>query len=107
MAIISITESNVKKEIEESTMPVVIEVYATWCGPCQQMAPIFDELEKEMNSTYKFAKINVDEARDLSIKMGVTSVPTFVFIKNNEIKGKEVGYISKDDLKEKIKSLLG
>ncbi len=107
MAIVSITQENIKKEVEESTIPVIIDVYATWCGPCQQMAPILDELEKEMGEKYKFAKINVDESRELSINMGVTSVPTFIFIKNNEIKGKEVGYISKDELKTKIESLLG
>ena len=107
MAIVSITQENIKKEVEESTIPVIIDVYATWCGPCQQMAPILDELDKEMGEKYKFAKINVDESRELSINMGVTSVPTFIFIKNNEIKGKEVGYISKDELKTKIESLLG
>jgi len=107
MAITSITEENMKAEIEESKLPVVIDVYASWCGPCQQMNPIFEELAKEMGDSYKFVKINVDDARALSIKLGVTSVPTFVFMKNNEIKGKEVGYISKDVLKEKIKTLLG
>ena len=107
MAIVSITEENMKAEIEESKLPVIIDVYASWCGPCQQMNPIFEELEKEMGNSYKFAKINVDDARGLSIKLGVTSVPTFVFMKNNEIKGKEVGYINKDAFKEKIKTLLG
>ena len=106
MAIVSITEENMKEEIEESKLPVIIDVYASWCGPCQQMNPIFEELAKEMGDSYKFVKINVDDARALSIKLGVTSVPTFVFMKNNEIKGKEVGYISKDVLKEKIKTLL-
>ncbi len=106
MAIVSITQLNFKKEVEDSALPVVIDVHAVWCGPCQQMAPIFDELEKEMGQSYKFVKINVDEARELSIKFGVTSVPTFLFVKNNELKGKEVGYISKDDLQNKIKTLL-
>lgn len=107
MAIVSVTQLNYKKEIEDSALPVVIDVHAVWCGPCQQMAPIFDELDKEMGTSYKFAKINVDEARDLSIKFGVTSVPTFLFIKNNELKGKEIGYISKDELQKKIKNFLG
>jgi len=107
MAVIAITEENHKKEVEESTKPVVLDVYAPWCGPCQHMTPIFEELEKEMGDTYTFAKINVDEARELSIKYGVSSVPTFVFIKNNEVKGKETGYMSKDDLKAKIESMLG
>ncbi len=102
-----ITKENVEKEIGQSKLPVVLDVYATWCGPCQQMAPIFDELEKEMSDKVKFAKLNVDEARELSIQYGVTSVPTFVFIKNNDIKHKEVGYMNKDDLKAKIEEFIG
>lgn len=104
---ISITQQNFEKEIVQETKPIVLDVYATWCGPCQQMMPVFAELESELGSTYKFAKLNVDEARDLSIKYGVTSVPTFIFIKNNEVKGKETGYMGKEDLVDKIKELLG
>jgi len=107
MAVIAITEQNHKKEIEESTKPVILDIYAPWCGPCQHMMPIVDELEKELSDLYKFAKINVDEARELSIKYGVSSVPTFVFIKDNEVKGKETGYMSKNDLKAKIDTHLG
>ncbi len=99
---ISITKENIKEEIEQSALPIVIDVYATWCGPCQQVAPLFDELSKELGDVCKFVKLNVDEARELSIYYGVTSVPTFIFIKNNEIKHKETGYMSKDDLKTKI-----
>lgn len=104
---VTITKENVEQEIGKATLPVVLDVYATWCGPCQQMAPIFDELEKEMGDKVKFAKLNVDEARELSIQYGVTSVPTFVFIKNNEIKHKETGYMNKDDLKTKIEEFIG
>ena len=71
------------------------------------MAPIFEELEKELAGKYTFFKINVDEARELSIRYGVSSVPTFIFIKNGKVMGKETGYMSKDDLTEKIKSYLG
>ena len=107
MAIVTVTETNVKKEVEESTLPVVIDVYASWCGPCQQMTPIFSELEKEMGEKYKFTKINIEESRELSIKMGVSKIPTFIFIKNNEVRGKAEGYLPKDDLKAKIEELLG
>jgi thioredoxin 1 len=103
---ISITRENVEQEVGQSTLPVVIDVYATWCGPCQQMMPIFDELEKEMGNLVKFTKLNVDEARELSIQYGITSVPTFVFIKNNEIKHKETGYMNKTDLKAKIEEFI-
>lgn len=102
-----ITKDNVEQEIGAATLPVILDVYATWCGPCQQMTPIFDELEKEMGDKVKFAKLNVDEARELSIQYGVTSVPTFVFIKNNDIKHKETGYMNKEDLKAKIEEFIG
>ncbi len=104
---IAITQDNFKKEIEESTLPIVLDIYAIWCGPCQQMTPIVDELEKELQGKYKFAKLNVDEAREISIQYGVTSVPTFIFIKDKQVKGKETGYMSKEDLHDKIKELLG
>lgn len=104
---VSITPQNFEKEILLSTEPIVLDVYATWCGPCQQMAPIFEELEQEIGSKYKFAKLNVDEAREISIKFGVTSVPTFIFIQNKEIKGKETGYMSKEALQEIIEKIFG
>ncbi len=104
---ISITKENFEEEIALSPLPVVLDVYATWCGPCQQMMPILEELEKELSDKYKFVKLNVDEAREISIEYGVTSVPTFVFIKDNEVKGKETGYMSKDALREKIKEAFG
>lgn len=102
-----LTQENIEKEVNQSALPVIIDVFAVWCGPCQQMTPIFEELEKELSSSYKFAKINVDEARELSIKYGVTSVPTFIFIKDGKVMGKETGYMAKNDLIEKIEEYLG
>lgn len=102
---ISITQENFEHEIVQSKQPIILDVYATWCGPCQQMMPIIDELEAELGNTYKFAKLNVDEAREISIRYGVTSVPTFIFIKDNVVKGKETGYMSKEMLQETIEKL--
>ncbi len=104
---VMLTKENVAEEIGSSSLPVVIDVYATWCGPCQQMAPLFDELEKELGDKVKFAKLNVDECRELSIHYGVTSIPTFIFIKNNEVKHKYTGCMSKDGLKSKIEDFIG
>jgi len=103
---LSITQHNVEQIVNEATKPIIIDVYAPWCGPCQQMEPIIEELEKELGDRYLFAKLNVDEARDLSIKYGISSVPTFVFIKDGIIKGKETGFMHKEALKEKIEHYL-
>jgi thioredoxin 1 len=100
--VVTITKLNFEEEITKSKLPVVLKIYASWCGPCMQMAPLYDELAKELSSTYKFAQMNVDDSRELSIQYGVTSIPTIIFIKNNEVVGREVGYLSKDDLKERI-----
>jgi len=106
MPVVAVTSENFEQEVLNADKPVIIDVYASWCGPCQQMSPIFDELEKELRDSYKFAKLNVDEGRDLSIKYGVTSVPTFIFIKDKKVLGKETGYMNKEDLKEKIEVYL-
>lgn len=104
---VSITNENVQKEIKDYKGPLVLEVYATWCGPCQQMSPIFAELENEFKGKYKFAKLNVDEAREVSIEYGVSSVPTFIFMNNGSLISKETGYMSKEDLKNTITEILG
>lgn len=103
----ALTKENYDTEVVKSALPVVLDVYATWCGPCLQMMPIVEELAKEHGSKYKFLKLNVDESRELAIQYGVTSIPTFVFIKNGSVVGKETGYMSKEDLLGKIKTLLG
>jgi thioredoxin 1 len=104
---ITVTKENYELEVLKSSTPVIVDVYATWCGPCQMMEPIITGLEKELQGDYKFVKVNVDESRDLAVQFGVTSIPTFVFIKDGKIKGKETGYINKDDLNAKIIELLG
>jgi len=105
--IISITRHNFKTEIEESTKPVIIEVYATWCGPCQHMAPYFEELAETYGNTYTFAKLNVDEARDIAQEYQVQSVPTFLFLKDGKLTDSIMGYRSKQDLENKIKEIFG
>jgi thioredoxin 1 len=102
---VTITSENFEKEVLKSDIPVVVDVYATWCGPCQQVAPIFDELAKELLGKYKLVKINIDDDRDVAIKYSVSSIPTFIFFKNGEIVGREMGYMSKIDLKKKIEEI--
>ena len=103
---ITINKENFEKEIKQSKTPIVIDVYATWCGPCQQMKPIFTDLAQEFEGRCKFAELNVDEARDLSIMFGVTSVPTFIFYNDGEMHSKDTGYMSKEALKARIEDFL-
>ena len=103
---IELNESNFNASVKEASQPVVIKAFATWCGPCQQMLPIFDEIEKEFSDKCTFAILNVDDARDLAIQLGITSVPTIILYKNGDVISKEVGFISKDDLQEKIEAFL-
>jgi len=104
---VTVTKENYDAEITSADKPLVIEVYSESCGVCKQMAPIFEELEKEHGSKYKFVKINVENSRDLAQQFEVTSIPTFIFMKDREVKGKESGRIAKDDLLAKIQDLLG
>lgn len=104
---IQLTKENYEKEVVKSNLPIILDVFAIWCGPCIQMMPIFEDLAKEQGDKYKFLKLNVDESRELAIQYGVTSIPTFVFIKGGNVVGKETGYMSKEDLLGKIKEHLG
>ena len=103
---IVINKDNFETEVKASKLPIVIDVYATWCGPCQQMEPIFKELEEEFKGKCTFASLNVDEARDISIIFGVTSVPTFVFYNNGEMHSKDTGFMSKAALKSRIEDFI-
>ena len=102
-----ITSANFQEEVVNSTLPVVIDVYATWCGPCKQMSPIIDELATELAGTCKILKLNIDEERDLAVQYNVSSIPTFVFIKGGELVAKETGSMSKEGLKNKIEAHFG
>ena len=101
-----ITSQNFEAEVLKSEIPVVVDVFATWCGPCQQISPIFDELAKELEGTYKLVKVNIDDERDIAINYNISSIPTILFIKNGEVLGREMGYIAKDALKSKIEQYL-
>lgn len=105
--IINITRHNFETEVVNSKKPVVIDFFATWCGPCQHMEPSYEELAQELGSKYTFGKVNIDEARDIAIEFGIMSVPTFLFLKDGKLVGQEVGYMSKEQLKEKIQNHLG
>lgn len=104
---ISISKANYQKDVIESKKPVIVDVFAVWCGPCQMMKPIFSSLEKEFDGQYVFATLNVEEDRDLSTELGVTSIPSFLFFNKGQLVGKEVGVINADVFKKLLHSYFG
>lgn len=104
--ILTLTKHNAQQEIEKATKPIVIDVFATWCGPCMEMKPIFEAVAQKYENEYIFAQLNVDEAREFAIQFGVTSIPTFIFLKDHKVVGKEIGYMNEEDLTEKVKEHL-
>jgi len=101
-----ITEDNYDSEVVKSALPVVIDFYATWCGPCKITKPIFNDLAVEYAGVVKLVCINIDQHRNLAIQFGITSIPTFIFTKNGQVLGKVIGGKSHDDLKHFIDSHL-
>ena len=94
---INLTADNFKTEVEEYNGLVVIDLWATWCGPCRMLAPVLDEIEKEMPDV-KFCKINVDEEPELTRLFKVQSIPTVAVVKNNTFLDMSVGYVPKEKL---------
>ena len=104
---LTVTTQNFEAEVKNSSIPVVIDMYATWCGPCKMMAPVFEQLSKDMAEQYKLVKVNIDEERDLAIQYSVSSIPTLLFLKDGKLVAKETGYMNKDALIAKIAAHLG
>lgn len=102
---LAITNENFQ-EIMGSEMPVVIDFWAEWCGPCRMIAPIVDELAAEYEGRVLVAKCDVEECEEAVAKFGVRNIPTVVFVKGGEVVDKHVGAASKDALTAKIEKML-
>ena len=101
-----LNESNFESEVLQSTVPVVVDFWAPWCGPCRSMAPIIDDLAKEFEGKVKVGKVNVDENQTLAGTYSVMSIPTLIFFKDGKTEGQLVGYTQKASLVKKIESML-
>ena len=102
---ITVTDNN-SKEFLASELPLVLDFWATWCGPCRQIVPSLAELAEEYDGRVIVGKCNIEEAVDLTDEYGIMSVPTVLFIKNGTVVDKFVGSMSKAAIKEKFEKLL-
>ena len=100
MAEITLTKDNFEKEVKESDKAVLIDFWATWCGPCKMIAPIIKEIAEEFSDEVKVCKVNIDDEPSLATKFGITSIPTLLVIKNGEVVKTSVGYIPKEKIIE-------
>ena len=99
------TNTNFPELLQDSKL-VIVDFWATWCGPCRMLSPILDEVEAEMPDQITVVKVNVDDADEIAAQYRIMSIPTLLFVKNREIVDKTVGAMPKPALLEKIKANL-
>ena len=101
MAVINLTNLNFEQEVMRSDKPVLIDFFATWCGPCRMVSPIVDEIAEE-RSDVKVCKVDVDEQGELAAQFGVSSIPTLVVVKSGKVTAQNIGAVPKPKILEMI-----
>ena len=102
MAEITVTKDNFEDEVLKSEIPVLLDFWASWCGPCKMLSPIVSELAEEYDGKIKVGKVNVDDENELALDFKISSIPLVVLIKNGEVVASSVGYRPKADIVEII-----
>lgn len=100
MSEIKITKDNFEEEVLKSKVPVLIDFWATWCGPCRMLAPVIEEIAKEANGRFKVGKVNVDEEVELATAFQVSSIPMLAVIKDEKVVNTAVGFMPKEKVLE-------
>jgi thioredoxin 1 len=103
---LTLTEANFQSEVIDSDLPVLVDFWAEWCGPCKMIGPVLDQVATDLEGVAKVGKVNVDDARELATKYNVRSIPLLLFFKNGEVKDQIVGAsVTKEQLKAKLQAL--
>ena len=106
MSIVKLSQENFQEEVINSDLPVLVDFYAEWCGPCQMISPIIDELAETYSGKIKVGKIDIDQSQELAGSQSVMSIPTIIFFKNGEKVEENVGAIDKGQLEELIQKVI-
>lgn len=103
MAEIKLTDQNFEQEVLHADLPVLVDFWASWCGPCRMLAPVIAEIAEEYAGKVKVGKVNVDEQPNLANRYGIASIPTVMLFKNGEVVNTSLGYRPKNDLETMLK----
>ncbi len=106
MSEVILDEKNFEAEVINSSLPVLVDFWAVWCGPCKVLSPIVEELAKEYEGKLKVGKVNVDENNALAAKYGIMSIPTLKFFKSGKLAGELIGAAPKSSIEQEIKKYL-
>ncbi len=102
MSVSDVNESNFDAEVLKSKTPVVVDIWATWCGPCRMYSPIVEEVSKDYSGKIKFVKVDADENQNIAQKYNIMSIPTTLLMKDGKVKAMQVGAVPKEALKKWI-----
>ena len=102
----ALTDSNFSELVEQAQMPVVVDFWATWCGPCRMISPIVDKMAEKYEGKVNVVKCNVDESTDIPMKFGIRNIPTLLFFKGGELVDRVVGAVSQAEIEKHIENIL-
>lgn len=97
-----VTKATFEQEVLQAKVPVLVDFWAPWCGPCRMLTPALEELARELDGKAKVVKVNVDEEPELAAKYGIMSIPTVIAFKNGQAAGKTVGFRPKDEFRNMV-----
>ena len=100
------TKENFESEVMNSDVPVLVDFYADWCGPCKMMSPVVDNIAEKYTGKAKVGKVNVDEQQEIAVQFGIMSIPSFVFIKNGKKVDQAMGAMPASALESKLEQIL-
>ena len=100
------TDANFENDVTNSDIPVLVDFWATWCGPCKAIAPIIEEIAEDYKGKVKVGKVDVDQNQNSAMKYGVRSIPTLLILKNGEVVNQIVGSVPKSEISEKLDTII-